>query len=125
MTHGEALSLCVITAFLILLYGLLFTRVIGQERQTFEATAYCKGHTTASGKSVQRGMVAADPEVFAFGQRLRITGTGRHPRWGSWDGEYVVEDTGPLIKGRILDLYFWSCFEALAFGRRDVTVEVL
>ena len=34
-------------------------------------------------------------------------------------------DTGPLIQGRHLDLYMWSCTEALEFGRRDITVLVL
>jgi hypothetical protein len=34
-------------------------------------------------------------------------------------------DTGPWVRGRHLDLYMWSCTEALEFGRRDVSLTVL
>jgi hypothetical protein len=34
-------------------------------------------------------------------------------------------DTGPEVQGRELDLYIWSCNEALRFGRRTVQVTVL
>ncbi len=34
-------------------------------------------------------------------------------------------DTGPAVQGRALDLYTWSCNEALKFGRRPVHVNVL
>ena len=27
-------------------------------------------------------------------------------------------DTGPMVRGRHIDLYMWSCKEALEFGRR-------
>ena len=30
-------------------------------------------------------------------------------------------DTGPKVQGRHVDLYMWSCYEALAFGRREST----
>jgi len=36
-----------------------------------------------------------------------------------------VMDTGPKVQGRLLDLYMWSCHEALKFGRKDVQVTVL
>jgi hypothetical protein len=36
-----------------------------------------------------------------------------------------VMDTGPKVQGRILDLYMWSCHEALRFGRKEVEVTVL
>ena len=29
-------------------------------------------------------------------------------------------DTGPAVRGRSVDLYLWSCKEALQFGRRKV-----
>jgi len=38
---------------------------------------------------------------------------------------YTVMDTGPSVQGRLLDLYMWSCHEALKFGRKDVQVTVL
>ena len=34
-------------------------------------------------------------------------------------------DTGPAVQGRHVDLYMWSCHEALAFGRRKVSLTVL
>ena len=42
-----------------------------------------------------------------------------------YNGVYTVMDTGPKVQGRILDLYMWSCHEALKFGRKDVQVTVL
>lgn len=66
-------------------------------------------------------MAASDPRVIPTGSVIRVHSTG-HPQF---DGIYVVEDTGPAIKGRIVDLYMWSCHEALQFGRRVIRVEVL
>jgi 3D (Asp-Asp-Asp) domain-containing protein len=34
-------------------------------------------------------------------------------------------DTGPAVNGRHVDLYLWSCNEALSFGRRDAVITVL
>jgi hypothetical protein len=34
-------------------------------------------------------------------------------------------DTGPKVQGRKLDLYMWSCKEALAFGHEGVKIVVL
>jgi hypothetical protein len=34
-------------------------------------------------------------------------------------------DTGPKVQGRLLDLYMWSCHEALAFGRQQIELTVL
>ncbi|HWB18556.1 MAG TPA: 3D domain-containing protein, partial [Vicinamibacterales bacterium] len=41
------------------------------------------------------------------------------------EGIYTVLDTGPKVQGRHLDLYMWSCYEALDFGRRPVHLTVL
>ena len=86
----------------------------------FTATAYCKGTTTASGIGVRRGIAAADPQVLPAGSVVTLS-TGET----EFDGVYTVMDTGPLVKGRLLDLYVWSCHEALAFGRKAVEVTVL
>jgi hypothetical protein len=42
-----------------------------------------------------------------------------------YNGVYTVMDTGPKVQGRLLDLYIWSCHEALRFGRKGVDVTVL
>lgn len=86
----------------------------------FSATAYCKGTTTASGVDVRTGIAAADPALLPVGTVLNLAaGDARYT------GVYTVMDTGPKVQGRHLDLYMWSCHEALKFGRRDVQVTVL
>jgi len=89
-------------------------------RLLFQATAYCKGTTTASGVNVRRGIAAADPNMLPVGSVISInTGDAKN------SGVYTIMDTGPAVQGRILDLYMWSCNEALAFGRKQVQVTVL
>jgi 3D (Asp-Asp-Asp) domain-containing protein len=86
----------------------------------FSATAYCKGTTTASGVNVRSGIAAADPELLPVGSVIHVNAPGaRH------DGVYTIMDTGPTVHGRHLDLYMWSCKEALAFGRLGVSIVVL
>ncbi len=94
--------------------------VAAGSRLDFVATAYCKGETTAAGVPVKRGMMAADPHLLPLGSVVRLD----HGPDG-YNGIYTVLDTGPKIQGRRVDLYMWSCYEALAFGRRAVTLTVL
>jgi len=89
-------------------------------RLAFTATAYCKGITTASGVPVQSGVAAADPEMLPVGSVLEL---GSLPP--KYNGIYTVMDTGPAVQGRQLDLYMWSCNEALQFGRKPVHLTVL
>ncbi len=89
-------------------------------RLDFQATAYCKGTTTASGVGVRSGVAAADPGLLPVGTVLNITTDTT-----KYNGIYTVMDTGPKVQGRILDLDMWSCHEALAFGRKQVQVTVL
>jgi len=42
-----------------------------------------------------------------------------------YSGVWTVMDTGPAVRGRLVDLYLWSCNEALQFGRRPVRLTVL
>jgi len=89
-------------------------------RMNFTATAYCKGTTTAAGTAVRRGIAAADRDVLPPGSVVSLS-TGDP----EFDGVYTVLDTGPAVQGHILDLYVWSCHEALAFGRRSVSATIL
>jgi 3D (Asp-Asp-Asp) domain-containing protein len=84
------------------------------------ATAYCKGSVTAAGVAVQNGAAASDRSLLPLGSVVQID-TG-DPRY---DGMYTILDTGPQIKGLELDIYMWSCHDALAFGRRQVRVTIL
>lgn len=88
------------------------------EARNFRATAYCLKGRTASGSSVRRGIVAADPRVLPLGTRIQLNA-------GSYSGTYTVADTGGAVKGRILDVWVPSCAEANRFGRKRVKVSVL
>ncbi len=89
-------------------------------RQLFSATAYCKGFVTSSGVAVQAGAVAADPVLLPAGSIIEIdVGDAAH------NGIYTVLDTGPEIRGRDVDIYMWSCHDALRFGRRPARITVL
>jgi 3D (Asp-Asp-Asp) domain-containing protein len=89
-------------------------------RLTFSATAYCKGTTTASGVGVRTGIAASDPAILPVGSVISITTDET-----KYNGVYTIMDTGPKVQGRILDVYMWSCNEALAFGRKQVEITVL
>ena len=89
-------------------------------RLAFSATAYCKGETTASGAGVHSGIAAADPELLPVGTVVQIDSLPTH-----YNGIYTVLDTGPAVQGRQVDLYMWSCNEALEFGRQPIHLTVL
>lgn len=86
----------------------------------FTATAYCKGDRTASGVVVRTGIAAADPALLPVGTVVRVDLPNQR-----YSGIWTVMDTGPAVQGRVIDLYLWSCTEALAFGRRPVRLTVL
>lgn len=96
------------------------TRPKTGSRLRFTATFYCKGTTTASGVNVRNGIVAADPELLPLGSVIRIEALGQ-----KYDGIYTVMDTGPKVQGRHVDVYLWSCNEALQMGRRKMQLTVL
>lgn len=86
----------------------------------FTATAYCKGTTTASGVNVRTGVAAADPQVLPVGSVVQVSRLGER-----YDGIYTIMDTGPRVQGRHIDIYMWSCTEALALGRRDAVLSIV
>ena len=89
-------------------------------RLEFSATAYCKGKTTASGLEARTGIAAADDSILPVGSVVNVATENAR-----YNGVYTVMDTGPRVQGRLLDLYMWSCHEALAFGRKRIQVTVL
>jgi 3D (Asp-Asp-Asp) domain-containing protein len=89
-------------------------------RLRFTATAYCKGTTTASGVNVRTGIAAADPDLLPVGSVIQVDNLA-----DKYNGIYTVMDTGPKVQGRHIDVYMWSCNEALQFGRRKMEVTVL
>ena len=89
-------------------------------RLRFTATGYCKGTTTASGVNVRTGIAAADPDILPVGSGIKVSGLGdKH------NGIYTIMDTGPKVQGRHIDIYMWSCNEALELGRRTMQIVVL
>lgn len=86
----------------------------------FSATAYCKGTTTASGVAVRTGIAAADPQLLPGGSVILIDSL--EPRY---NGIYTVMDTGAAVRGRHIDIFMWSCNEAIEFGVRSIRVTVL
>ncbi len=86
----------------------------------FDATAYCKGETSAAGVGIRHGIAAGDPTLLPLGSVVHVETTN-----GRYSGVWTVLDTGPEIQGRELDLYLWNCTEALAFGRQSIRVTIL
>jgi 3D (Asp-Asp-Asp) domain-containing protein len=89
-------------------------------RLRFTATAYCKGTTTASGVQVRTGIAASDPDLLPVGTVIQIDNLPE-----KYNGIYTIMDTGPAVQGRRIDVYMWSCYEALDFGRRSILLTVL
>ena len=85
---------------------------------SYVATAYSLRGRTASGRMVSRGLIAADPRFLPLGSRVKLEVPGYH-------GEYLVADTGGLIKGKRIDIWTPTSREAMRFGRRTVKLTVL
>ncbi len=76
------------------------------------ASGYSLAGATASGIPPGWGVVAVDPAVIPLGTRMTIPGYG--------DG--VAADTGSAVHGSTIDLWFPTAEQALAWGRRTVTI---
>jgi cystine transport system substrate-binding protein len=79
---------------------------------TVTATGYSLTGHTSTGLPVGFGIVAVDPSVIPLGTRLTIPGYG----------EGVAADTGSAVSGASIDLWFPTLADALAWGRRTVTI---
>ena len=84
----------------------------------YVATAYSLHGRTASGQMVSKGIIAADPRFLPLGARVRLQA-------GAYSGEYVVADTGSMVRGRRIDIWTPTSREAMRFGRRLVKLTVL
>lgn len=84
----------------------------GPRTLTVTSTGYSLSGNTASGLPVGPGIVAVDPAVIPLGTRLTIPGYG----------EGVAADTGSAVQGLTIDLWFPTLAQALAWGRRTVTI---
>jgi 3D (Asp-Asp-Asp) domain-containing protein len=84
----------------------------GARSITVTATGYSLPGRTATGLPVGPGVVAVDPAVIPLGTRMTIPGYGAG----------VAADTGGAVQGYTIDLWFPTVPEALAWGRRTVTI---
>jgi 3D (Asp-Asp-Asp) domain-containing protein len=84
----------------------------GGQELTVLATGYSLQGHTATGMPVGWGVVAVDPAVIPLGTRMSIPGYG----------EGVAADTGGAVQGAAIDLWFPTQAQALAWGRRAVTI---
>jgi 3D (Asp-Asp-Asp) domain-containing protein len=82
------------------------------EMVSVELTAYCLRGTTRRGRWVRPGIVAADPKIFPLSRYVEVFIDGRY------EGRFLVDDTGRLIRGAILDVWKPTCREARLFGRK-------
>jgi 3D (Asp-Asp-Asp) domain-containing protein len=85
---------------------------------TYVATAYSLRGRTASGRMVAKGLIAADPRHLPLGSRVRLEA-------GAYSGEYLVADTGAMVRGKRIDIWTPTSREAMRFGRRPVKLTVL
>jgi 3D (Asp-Asp-Asp) domain-containing protein len=84
--------------------------------KTMRVTAYTHtGYRTASMTYPKIGTIAVDPKVIPLGTKIYVPGYG----WG------VAEDTGGLIKGNRLDVFFDTKKEALTWGVKDLKAIIL
>ena len=84
----------------------------GGQTLTVMATGYALGGRTSTGLPVGWGVVAVDPSLIPLGTKLSIPGYG----------EAVAADTGGAVRGPTIDLWFPTTAQALAWGRRTVTI---
>jgi 3D (Asp-Asp-Asp) domain-containing protein len=88
--------------------------VTGTHTLVVDAVAYHLPGNTASGIPVGVGVIAVDPTVIPLGTRVFVPGYG----------PAVAADVGTAIKGNIIDLWMPTTAEALAWGRRTVTITI-
>lgn len=94
-----------------------------KEQFTINASAYTAAANecgksdgiTASGVKVQGQRTLACPPQYPFGAKIKIDGMGI----------FTCEDRGGAIKGNKFDIYMETKSEAFAFGRRNLTAEVI
>jgi 3D (Asp-Asp-Asp) domain-containing protein len=84
----------------------------GPRTLTVTARGYSLPGRAATGLPVGPGVVAVDPAIIPLGTRLTIPGYG----------EGVAADTGSGVVGNTIDLWFPTFADALAWGRRTVTI---
>jgi 3D (Asp-Asp-Asp) domain-containing protein len=76
---------------------------------------------TFTGMKVAKGVVAVDPRVIPLGSRLYVEIAGNTPDYGF----AIAADTGGLVKGDIIDLYFDQKETVSKWGVKSAKVYIL
>ena len=92
-----------------------YSQVMGMEATAYLPTDGSAEGITAMGIPATYGIVAVDPAIIPLGSRVYIPGYG----------EALAADTGGAIYGYRIDLCMEDYWQAMDFGRRNVTVFVL
>ncbi|EPC8411098.1 3D domain-containing protein [Bacillus thuringiensis] len=94
----------------------------GWNKVNVEATGYSNvadelggGDLTAIGTGVRWGVIAVDPNVIPLGSKVYIPAFGR---------TFIAEDTGGMIKGNRIDVFFNHGDQARTWGRKNIEVYV-
>jgi 3D (Asp-Asp-Asp) domain-containing protein len=82
------------------------------ERVPVEITYYCLQGTTRTDRPTRDGIVAADPRVFPLRRHVELFFRGESL------GRFLVDDTGALVRGHVVDVWVPSCGDARRRGRR-------
>lgn len=100
---------------------LSYSRVLDVQATAYTTEGY-KQKRNALGKIARVGTIAVDPRVIPLRSKVYITSRDGT----SWFyGIAVCEDTGGVIKGNIIDLFFDTRAECFNFGRRMAKVYIL
>lgn len=81
-----------------------------------------EGALMSTGKAVEQGYVAVNPDIIPYGSKLYIVADD-----GEVYGYAIAADTGGSV-GRndiLVDLFMWSYDECIQWGAKDVTIYVL
>ncbi len=111
--------------FVPILLLLSLFQVVNAQTQTGKASFYAdkfEGRTTASGEKYKHNKLTAAHKTLPFGTKIRVTNVANNK-----SVEVVVNDRGPYVDGRIVDLSK-SAAEKLEFinlGLADVKLEVV
>ena len=93
---------------------------IGTRDFTAKVTSYTSGggigSYTSTGTRVHWGTVAVDPRAIPLGSLMTIDGL---------EGIFTAEDTGPGVRGEMLDVWFPDMASALSWGTRQRRVTIL
>lgn len=98
----------------------------GAIEKYIEATAYCYGTTTCTGKPVREGIAAMSKRY--LGMTAIVYELDENGEPFDYIGTYEIEDTGGderIRNGNCIDIFMNSYEDAINFGRKQVVVYLI